>query len=245
MRRKPKTGAVTIAFDDAYLDTYKHGIRYLNKVNVKSTIAVPAALIGKTFENRPVVGLKELKDIIKSGHEIASHTLTHPNLSRLGPKDKEAAISEIVESKKTLEKVLNLRISSFVFPYINKNQSGFLSPKVKSFYKSARITSNKPFFNKIPLKHSYSIVGSSIMKKHSFSYLNKQVDKAAKKKLWLIEVYHLVGRKNTLSAHRRKPYRFFIHIDDFKKHIDYILSKDILILTQKDGVRRFCNRYGI
>ncbi|UCD54777.1 MAG: polysaccharide deacetylase family protein [Candidatus Omnitrophota bacterium] len=238
-----KKGIVTLAFDDAYLDTYKHAIKYLDKLNIKSTIAVPASFIGKRFENRRLAGLEELKDNLKRGHEIASHTLTHPNLSRLSLKDKNEMISEIVESKKELEGLLHNKVNSFVFPYINKNQlgrGGLNLPyllKARPYYKSARFTADSPYFNKIPVKNPYSIIGFAIMKKHSLSYLKKQVDYAEKKKCWLIMVFHLVGEKNTESFHRPKPYRFFMHIDVFRELIDYILSKDIMLLTQKDAVK--------
>lgn len=246
MLKLHKKGVTTIAFDDVYLDTHKYAIRYLNKLNIKSTIAVPSAFIGKRFENRRLVGLKELKDNLKRGHEIASHTLTHPNLSRLSSKDKSEAISEIAESKKELEHLLHNKVNSFIFPYINKNQfrsrGGLNLPyllKTRPYYKSARLTTNCPCFNKIPVKNPYSIIGFAVMKKHSLSYLKKQIDYAEKKKCWLIMVFHLVGKKNTLSYHRPKPYRFFMHIDGFKKLIDYILSKDVIILTQKEVARRF------
>ncbi len=239
MLKLHKKGVITIAFDDGYLDTHKYAIRYLNKLNIKSTIAVPSAFIGRRFENRRLVGLKELKDNLKRGHEIASHTLTHPNLSRLSSKDKSEAISEIAESKRKLEHLLHNKVNSFILPYINKNQSKSLKEKTRPYYKSARLTTNSPCFNKIPVKNPYSIIGFAVMKKHSLSYLKKQVDYAEKKKCWLIMVFHLVGKKNTLSYHRPKPYRFFTHIDGFKKLIDYILSKDVIILTQKEAAKRF------
>ena len=183
MRKIPKKGIVTIAFDDAYLATYKHAITYLNKRNIKSTTSVPSFLVGKTFESRPLIGIKELRSCIKRGHEIASHGLTHKNLLKLVSKDKKAMIEEISGSKRELQRLLNYRVRSFVFPYINKSQSKSLRLKTKPYYKSARITTNNPSFNKIPLKDPYSIVGFAVMKKHSLSYLNKQVDYAQKKNI--------------------------------------------------------------
>ncbi|NQU95968.1 MAG: polysaccharide deacetylase family protein [Candidatus Omnitrophica bacterium] len=238
MRKPTGKGVITIAFDDAYLDTYRYAIKYLDKLKIKSTIAVPALYVGKRFENRPVAGVKELKNIIKSGHEVASHTLGHPNLFRLAAKDKKAVATELGGSKTKLGRLLNYRVDSFVFPYINKNQTKSLRLKTSLYYKSARITSNTPSFNKIPLKDPYAVGGFAIMKKHSLPFLEKLVDYARKENLWLIEVFHLVGKKNTRSAHRPKPYRFFTHIDDFKKHIDYIMSKGITVLTQKDAVKK-------
>jgi len=237
MHKPAKRGSITIAFDDAYLDTYKNAIKYLDALKIKSTVAVPTSYMGKVFEKRKVLGPKGLKNLIKSGHEIASHTCSHLNLRRLSLKDKEAVISEISESKKELEELLGCKIDSFVFPYINKNQTISLRSETRHYYKSARITSNSPCFNKIPLKNAYAISGFSITKNLSVSYLNKQADLARKNNLWLVEVFHLVGKKNTPSAHRPKPYRFFMHIDDFKKHIDYLLSKNMPILTQKEAVK--------
>ena len=167
MRKPPGKGVITIAFDDAYLDTYRYAVKYLDKLKIKSTIAVPVLHVGKRFENRPVVGLKELKKIIRSGHEVASHTLGHPNLFRLATKNKKAAISEISDSKTKLGYLLNYRVDSFVFPYINRNQTRSLRLKTRLYYKSARITSNTPNFNKIPLKDPYSVGGFAIAGKQS------------------------------------------------------------------------------
>ena len=239
---KPREkGIITLAFDDAYLDTYKYAIRYLTKHNIKSTIAVSPALIGKKFENRQVMKLRHIKNAIKFGHEIASHTLSHANLLKLAAEDKKSAILELSESKKVLEKLLNCKINSFVFPYIKNNRTRFLYLKAKEYYKSAGITAYNPYFNSIPPRDPYDIVGFAVMKKHSLSYLNTLVDHAEKHKLWLTEVFHLVSKKNTLSAHMPKPYRFFMRINDFKKHIDYILSKDMLILTQQNATKIFCH----
>lgn len=237
MPEKYGKGVITIAFDDAYLDTCKHAIRYLSSLKLRSTIAVPALLVGRTLENRRVAGIKELRDCISNCHEIASHGLKHVNLLRMSLKDREEAVSEIAESKEKIGDLLGYNVNSFVFPYIHKNLSKLLVSKTRSYYESVRITSDSPCFNKIPLKSPRLLRGFAVMKKHSLLYLNKQVDHAAEKRLWLIEVFHLVAKKNTPSAHRPKPYRFFMHVDDFKRHVDHILSKNIIILTQKDAVR--------
>ncbi|MCQ9206565.1 MAG: polysaccharide deacetylase family protein [Omnitrophica bacterium] len=232
-----KSGYLTIAFDDAYLDTYKHAIHYLNKLNIKSTIAVAAGLIGKKLEKRPIIGFRECRMLLRSGHEIASHTLTHPNLLRIDKAGEDRAKFEIIDSKRVLEKKLSCKISSFVFPYIAQNESPALRKTAGAVYKSMRLTSDRPVFNRIPVKNPRKITGFAIMRKHSAAYLKKHIDYVEKENRWLIEVFHLVSDKNTKSAHRPKPYRFFMHIDDFKKHVDYILSKNIMILTQRDALK--------
>ena len=225
-------GVLTLSFDDGYLDTYKYAIPHLDSLGIKSTFSVPVNLIGKACEKRPVLKWRDLKNLKKNGHEIASHSLYHT---------RKLSIDEITQSKLILENDLNTEISSFVYPYLNMIPNKEIDNAVKKNYSSSRISKNFPVFNKLVLESPYRIQGFCIMKKHSISYLSHQIDKAIKNNLWLIEVFHLVGKKNTKSAHRNKPYRFFMHIDDFKKHIAFVLSKNIKILTQKEVVLRYVN----
>lgn len=227
-----KETLLSISFDDGYLDTYKYAISYLDKLNLRSTIAIPVKLIGRTCEGRPVLNWRHLKNIKKNGHDIASHGLYHM---------RQIKQSEITLSKDILQEKLNMKISSFVYPYISKIPNEDIDNIVKKDYSSSRISKNYPVFNKIPIRRPYRIQGFCIMKKHSPSYLEDQIDKAIKNGLWLIEVFHLVGKKNTKSVHRNEPYRFFMHIDDFKRHVDFILSKKIKILTQKEVINRYAH----
>jgi len=233
-------GILTIAFDDGYLETYKRAITYIDKYGIKSTLSVPAGLIGKTCEKRPVVSWKDLENMVKNGHEIASHTLQHTKLKIKNQKSKIEIRNlkfEIEESKRILDDKLAADISSFVYPYMGELPDKPIQDIVKNNYSSARISKNYPVFNSLPIKNPYNLNGFCVMKSHSIDFLNKQIEKALEEELWLIEVFHLVGRKNTKSAHRNAPYRFFMHIDDFKTHIDFILSKKIEIFTQGEVIK--------
>jgi|GEM_PF-2009854 len=239
MEKIGKKGIVTLAFDDAYLATYEHALDFLSGLNIRSTIAVPSSFIGKRLEKRAVAGKKELGACIEAGHEIASHGLTHTNLLKLSRMDARGSSLEIAESKKRLRRLLHANASSFIFPYIEKNYSRGLLLEASRYYKSARVTSNEPCFNKIPPKTFFPVVGFAVRKEHSTSYLNKLVDRAEKNNLWLIEVFHLVSDGNTKSAHRPKPYRYFTHTDVFKRHVEYILPKKMSILPQKAAIASF------
>ena len=221
---------LTIAFDDGYLDTYQYAISYLNKKGIKCTFAVPVGLIGKKCEKRPVLNWEHLKKMQENRHEIVSHGLYHRRQTRQ---------LEIINSGGILEKKLGKKISSFVYPYVSKVPGKSISGLVKKTYSSSRISKNSPVFNKLPINNRYRLGGFCIMRKHSLGYLALQIDKAVDSKSWLIEVFHLVGKKNTKSVHRNTSYRFFMHIDDFKKHIDLIVSKKIKVLTQSKVVDHY------
>lgn len=239
MRKIPKKGILTIAFDDSYLDTYNHAIKYLGTLNIKTTVAVPSALIGKKIKNYPLMGLKQLKSLIQSGHEVASHGLTHNDLLQLSSKDRKLCVFEIDQSRKELNNLLNYKVTSFVFPFLNRNQANSIGIEMKSYYNSARTTSVYPCYNKIPIDDSYSITGFIVTHKHTPYDLNKQVDIAKEKGLWLIEVFHLIDKNACIT----NPYKYFMRIADFKKHINYILSKNIAILTQGEVVERYASSF--
>ncbi len=237
MPKKPKRGFVTIAFDDGYLDTFKEAISYLDKVGVKSTFAVPYEAIGKRLENRKVVSWRDIKKLIKNKHELASHGLTHANLFKLSKKDKKQAFLEISGSRDKFKRKLGYKPFTFVFPFIKNNRSRKLYLETKKYYGSARATSPLPYFHSVPPDDKYDVIGFAVQKKHKVAYLDKLADHAEKNGLWLIEVFHLVGKTNTVSAHRPKPYRYFTHINDFRKHVDHIKSKKLKVLPIKDILR--------
>ncbi|NQT23253.1 MAG: polysaccharide deacetylase family protein [Candidatus Omnitrophica bacterium] len=221
---------LTIAFDDGYLDTYKYGVSYLNRFSIKSTFAVPVGLIGASCERRPVLKWTHLRKIKADGHDIASHSFYH---------SRTTTELEITRSKQMLERKLKTKISSFVYPYISKLPKKCICDAVKHNYDSSRISKNMPVFNKVPIKNPYNVKGFCVMGKYSLPFLAKQVERAIKEKLWLIEVFHLVGKKNTKSVHRDRHYRFFMGVADFKKHVDFILSKKIKIMTQAEIIKRY------
>ena len=135
-------------------------------------------------------------------------------------------------SQKNLATLLDVKIRSFVFPFIVKNHSPELLDLAEEYYTSSRITTEGFAFNKFPLRSRYSITGTAVTTDNPIDEYNKLVDIVSLKDLWLIEVFHLVSDKNTKSAHRDEPYRFFTHINTFREHIRYILSKNIPIKTQ-------------
>ncbi|MFQ5952487.1 MAG: polysaccharide deacetylase family protein, partial [Candidatus Omnitrophota bacterium] len=218
-------GIVTIAFDDGYKETFLNCAEYLTKKGVRATFAVPSSSLGKTLENRPVINKGEVEFLIKNGHEIASHTSSHRNLLDVFNTEGEGAVrNEMENSRKMLESEFGVKIDSMVFPFIEANQDPHLRKIASEYYSSSRITTEKAVFNRLPVHDPFSITGVAFTTDVSVKDYEKLVDIAAEHDLWLIEVFHFVSDKNTKSAHRDQPYRFFAHVNDFKIHIEYILS---------------------
>ena len=79
-----KLKALTFSFDDGVVQDIK-AIEILNKYGLKATFNLNSGLLSKTIahSNGMMVARVNKNDVAKiySGHEVAVHTINHPNLS--------------------------------------------------------------------------------------------------------------------------------------------------------------------
>lgn len=230
---------LTIAFDDGYLDTYKHAIPILNSANLKSTFSVPVGLVSKKCEGRKVVSWNNIRQMASAGHDIASHTLHHLNM--LAKKDLLlfSQTKELVDSANIIKKYLGQAPESFVYPYIGKLPDKKIQGLIKTIYLSSRISPGYPHFHRLPIYNPYNIKGMCIPTGYNLNTLKDEILFAKEENLWLIHVFHLIGKKNTLSFHRNAPYGYFMHVDTFKKYINLVKKSKIQVLTQKEVIKRY------
>jgi len=130
--------SVCLVFDDAYADFYFYAYPLLQKYNLKALLAVPTKYIinstnnakekrlnfphndmFQNFQEGTFCTFKELNEMQKSGFvQICSHSHSHTNL-----KEKNVDLDlELKGSKEILEKNLNTKVNTFVFPYGKYNQ---------------------------------------------------------------------------------------------------------------------------
>lgn len=236
-------GIITIAFDDGYKDTCENSARFLAEKGLRATFALPSGFIGATLEGRAMMDNDHLFVLDKLGHEIASHTTQHKNLLDLSLKEGPQAVRrEMSGSKIQLAALSGQSIRSFVFPFIEANNTPYLRQIASEYYTSCRTTTEKFAFNNLPLKDNFSLIGVALTTDLTAQDRAKLVDIVAANDLWLIEVFHLVSVHNTKSAHRDEPYRFYIHPDDFKEHINYIISKGVPVMTQGDAAEKLSQK---
>ncbi|MBK7993943.1 MAG: polysaccharide deacetylase family protein [Blastocatellia bacterium] len=117
----PKNSFV-ITFDDGYRSVYEQAFPVLQKYNFTATIFITT---GKTkplttlerlpsIQGRTMLSWHEIKLMQAANISIGSHTLTHPNLTKLPKKE---LVAEIYESKAMIEDILGTEINSFAYPY--------------------------------------------------------------------------------------------------------------------------------
>ncbi len=110
--------AVVITFDDGYLDTYANAFPIMEEYGFTGTVYI----ITSTLEEGLTYGYMqkpELQALVKAGWEIGSHSVTHTNLkeTKLGPGN------EMRKSKAVLEKLLDVPVRTFSYPYAVSNDS--------------------------------------------------------------------------------------------------------------------------
>ncbi len=115
---------VLITFDDGFEDIYTNALPVLQRHDMTATVFVVSGFIGKsstwdTLSPRRHLNKNHIRSMHSLGIEIASHTVTHPNLCFLS--DKEIR-SELMDSKYCLEEVIGAPICSISFPFGHWNR---------------------------------------------------------------------------------------------------------------------------
>lgn len=113
-----KNKALTFSYDDGVSQDIRL-VEILNKYGMKCTFNLNSGIMNErgSFQigELPITrmapdGIAELY----KGHEIAVHTLRHPNLLEL---DDEAVCREISEDKANLERIFGAKIRGMAYPY--------------------------------------------------------------------------------------------------------------------------------
>ncbi|MEO0085426.1 MAG: polysaccharide deacetylase family protein [candidate division WOR-3 bacterium] len=116
---------IVLSVDDGYRSVYENVYPLLKRYGMTITLGVIADNVtGQSPGYRPgatFMTQSEIQEMIDSCDiEVASHTLSHPWLTRLSP---EAAWREIHRSKLVLESLFDQPVVTFVYPYGDMNQA--------------------------------------------------------------------------------------------------------------------------
>lgn len=114
-----KSKAFNVTYDDGVLQDVRF-VGLLNKYNLKGTFNLNSQLMEDEFEwthENGMVVKRLTKDKVLSlynGHEVASHTLTHPYMDNLS---REEVLHELQADKANLEKLFGREIKGFAAPF--------------------------------------------------------------------------------------------------------------------------------
>lgn len=155
-----KKKALTFSFDDGVTQDARL-IEILNKYGLKGTFNINSALLGK--EGKVSNGKRTVKhdkiephEVAKIyvGHEVAVHTLTHPNLTKL---TEDEIVSQVEEDRKNLANLVGYEVVGMAYPGGHYDEKTINVIRTKTGVKYSRTASSVYSFE-VP-KNLYAIDG--------------------------------------------------------------------------------------
>ena len=114
-----KKKAVTFSFDDGVTQDVRL-IEILNRYGLKATFNINSSLLGlpgSLVRNGCEVSHCKIRAVdvkeIYRGHEVAVHTLTHPNLTKL---DDETVTYQVEQDRRTLSELVGYEVVGMAYP---------------------------------------------------------------------------------------------------------------------------------
>jgi len=125
----PRTGRrLVITFDDGYVNVLRHTLAPLAEARLQGVQFLVADRLGRCNEwdvplgeaPEPMMDAAQVREWLAAGHDLGSHTRTHPHLTQLPP---DKAREEIAASKKKLEDLFGRPIDHFCYPFGDWNEA--------------------------------------------------------------------------------------------------------------------------
>lgn len=108
-RKLPKKPFV-LTFDDGYEDNYTNAFPIAKKYGFTGTIF----MVTDWIDGKGYLTKEQLREMSNEGWQIGAHTVSHSNLNELTAKQIE---SELRESKRQLEEILNQPVKYLAYPF--------------------------------------------------------------------------------------------------------------------------------
>lgn len=217
-----KAKAFNVTYDDGVLQDIRF-VELLNKYNLKGTFNLNSGLMENEFEwihENGCVVKRLSKDKVVSlyqGHEIASHTLTHPYMDNLSESE---ILYELQSDKANLEKLFGREVKGFAVPF------DYYSDLIESFVKRcgfeyARISEERHSF--VPQNDYYKWKATIFHTDATLKELTHQFIKTNEE----LALFQIAGHSYDLDIEN-----MWDRIEELFKEIT--LQKDILPMTTID-----------
>jgi peptidoglycan/xylan/chitin deacetylase (PgdA/CDA1 family) len=239
---------VILTFDDGYESQYSNAKPILDNYGFKATFSIVCNYVGNG--NRMTWG--EIKSLQHEGHDIASHTMNHLDLSKLPPQKVEY---EVAQSKQCLlDQGINPK--SFAYPFNGGSDDPSVINTVASHYSLARTATDPLAFLSCDGSHSnsecdtkkYAIMGwSHDSERKSNAYNDQQMFER------FVKVVNSQSEYNSDGANA-VPILIWHKIDDsneeyststnlFGAEMKYLHDNRFTVLTMADLVYDDSNNY--
>lgn len=209
-------GMVSLTFDDGFEENVSTVLPKLDAAGLKSTQFYSTQYVEGVASAE--AGVRAFRD---SGHEIGSHTVTHPFLTSL---DAGPLSYELTHSRDYLASLIGTPIQNFASPYGDYNVP--VNNAIKPLFRSHRTVDEG--YNSKDNFNIYRIRVQNMQNTTTLAQVQEWVNKAKADRTWLVLVYHRVT-PNT-------PGPFDTSLADFNAQVDFLASSGIAVRTYNDAL---------
>ncbi len=183
---------VSVNFDDGWRSVYDNALPILNKYNIPTT----QYILTETFTYPDYMDVAMIQNLKNLGHEIGSHTISHPHLTTL---NSTSLTNELANSQSVLRQNFDNTdvANNFASPYGEYNSS--VVNEIKKYYRSHRSTDVG--FNTKDSFDVYNIKVQNILSTTTSAEVQSWVNQAMASNSWLVLVYHEVNSTSGGSSY--------------------------------------------
>lgn len=180
---------ISVTFDDGWESIYTTALPLLHKYGIRTT----QYILSGEFDNEEYMSMAQVKAMQQSGHDIACHSINHPDLTTLDDEDLEMQLSGC---KDTLSKLFG-KIEDFASPYGASNDTTIEA--ITKFYSSQRNTNgditdgiDEYDVNLASNFNAFNIIATTIRRDTTVTQINQLLDYASAHNAWVVLTYHQV-----------------------------------------------------
>ena len=174
-----KRPIVTLTFDDGYNNMYTYALPILQADGFTSTQFIITNDIGKSG----YMTSTQVKAMYTAGNEIASHTVTHTDLTT---ETASRVTTELSQSQTTLKTLTGAAVTDFAYPYGEYNSA--VTAQVKTYYSSARGVEDG--LNSMDNFNAYDLKVQNVFDYTTTAQIADWIAQAKATNTWLILCYH-------------------------------------------------------
>jgi peptidoglycan/xylan/chitin deacetylase (PgdA/CDA1 family) len=197
----------------------------MKNLGVRGTFFLNPTPIIEQWEPGVVFTSSDVNTLVKDGHEIANHTLTHPSLIGLSSSE---LTRQVVGSKTLLENMTGRSVLTFAYPFGDVDANAY--NLVKRYHIGARGVLDASLNTRT--SDRYNLNAFTPLQNTPVSAVLSRIDQAASKGQWLILFFHSIG-PGTMGMYSYLP-------QNLTTAINYAKQKT-QIITVREGLSGFIN----
>ncbi|HSX30481.1 MAG TPA: polysaccharide deacetylase family protein [Candidatus Saccharimonadales bacterium] len=219
-----KEALLTVTFDDGWESVYTQAMPLLQKDGIHTTQYV----LSGTESNHQYMSWGQIAVIQQAGHEIACHSVTHPDLTKLSDKDLQAQLNGCLH---TMTQRFG-SITDFASPYGSENDKTLNA--IAKLYQSQRNTngdaSNGVTDADVNLQSNfnrYDIIGVTIHRDTTVAQLQSLISYAQAHNGWVVLTYHQADEEGS---------QYTLDQTQLAKQLDFLSKSNIRIVTMNQAL---------